>query len=236
MAFKQRSSGLPFKEIGSSPAKQKTDSTNVSKQKMKAFDKMMAPDPDSRPMQRVERPKGKMSKKLSDLTPAEIKAMKLDKPMNTLAPKKPAPGKQVSQTAKKVISSGKVDGKDATDFTKGARTKKGGTGTYEKGKKQIYTKQDDDTYTKETRKIKKGATSDKEWESKKTKTISAKKAERQIKRKTKKASRSAKRADIKEVRATARTMRKDEGNTRADKKDIRTRKKATIKAIRNRER
>ena len=141
-----------------------------------------------------------------------------------------SPAKQVSQTAKKVISSGKVDGKDATDFTKGARTKKGGDGTYEKGKKQIYTKQSDNTYTKETRKIKKGATSDKEWESKKTKTISAKKAERQIARKTKKAERSSKRADIKETRATAKKAIKGG----YDKKDIRTRKKATIKAIRNR--
>ena len=145
-----------------------------------------------------------------------------------------SPMKQVSKTAKKVISSGKIDGKDATDFTKGARTEKGGGGTYEKGKKQIYTKQDDNTYTKETRKIKKGATSDKEWESKKTKTISAKKAERQINRKTKRAERSGKRADVKSVRATVKTMRKDEGLTRADKKDIRTRKKATIKAIRSR--
>ena len=142
-----------------------------------------------------------------------------------------SPIKQVSQTAKKVISSGKIDGKDATDFTKGARTERGGKGTYEKGKKQIYTKQDDNTYTKETRKIDKGATSDTEWESKKTKTISAKKAERQIARKTKKASRSSKRADVKDVRATAKKMIKGG----YDKKDIRTRKKATIKAIRNRE-
>ena len=145
-----------------------------------------------------------------------------------------SPMKQVSETAKKVISSGKIDGKDATDFTKGARTKKGETGTYEKGKKRIYIKQDDGTYTKETRKIKKGATSDKEWESKKTKTISAKKAEREIRRKTKKAERSSKRADIKEVRAEAKAIKKDKSLTRADKKDIRRRKKASIKAIRNR--
>ena len=101
-------------------------------------------------------------------------------------------------------------------------------------KTTVYTKGEGGTYTKKVQKIKKGATSDKEWETKKEKTISAKKAKRQIKRKTKRAERSDRKADIKEVRAKAKTMRKDEGLTRADKKDIRKRKKATIKAIRNR--
>jgi hypothetical protein len=143
-----------------------------------------------------------------------------------------SPVKQVDPNAKKVVSSGKVDGKEATMYTKGARP--GKEGIREKGKKTTYTKGEGGTYTKKVQKIKKGATSDKEWETKKEKTISAKRAERQIRRKTKKAERSSKRADVKEVRATAKTMRKDEGLTRADKKDIRKRKKATIKAIRNR--
>jgi len=101
MAYKQPSSGSTFKMMGSSPVKQAHEmvhseikNTNVSKQKMKALEKKMAPGPNSKPMQRVERPKSKMLKNFSDLTPAEIKAMKLDKPYNTLAPKKPAPTKQ----------------------------------------------------------------------------------------------------------------------------------------------
>jgi|10_taG_2_1085330.scaffolds.fasta_scaffold00695_18 hypothetical protein len=143
-----------------------------------------------------------------------------------------SPAKQVDPDAKKVISSGKVEGKEATRYTKGARSKDGTT--YEKGKTTTYVKQDDDTYTKTVKKVGKGATSDAEWKTKKDKTISAKKAERQIARKTKRAERSGKRADVKEVRGRAKTMRKDEGLTRADKKDIKTRKKATIKAIRNR--
>ena len=209
MAFKLKSGNKPsFKNMGSSPAKQ------VTREQRLTDSSQSAP---------------------ADATPRELeKKHKTTKEPQKAPEKQASPAKQVSETAKKVISHGKIDGKDATDFTKGARTKKDGVGTYEKGKKQIYTKQDDDTYTKETRKIKKGATSDKEWESKKTKTISAKKAERQIKRKTKRAERSSKRADVKEVRGRAKTMRKDEGLTRADKKDIKTRKKATIKAIRNR--
>ena len=101
---------------------------------------------------------------------------------------------QALQDAKKVITRGKKDGKEAVDFTKGGRREEDSRATREKAKKQIYTKQDDGTYTKETKKLKKGAISDKEWESKKTKTISAKKAERQIKRKENKARRSSKRA------------------------------------------
>ena len=217
MAFKLKSgNSTNFKGMGSSPAKD-----------------VKGEDSHGGPLTRDK--DGKLttaSKRVQELREEHNRKHSLgewDVDHKTPEPKSPA--KQVSQTAKKVITSGTLGGKDATDFTKGARTKRGGTGTYEKGKKQVYTKQSDDTYTKETSKIKKGATSDKEWESKKTKTISAKKAERQIARKAKKASRSAKRADIKEVRATARTMRKDKG---ADKKDIRTRKKATIKSIKSR--
>lgn len=143
-----------------------------------------------------------------------------------------SPMKQGNPDAKRVIS--KSPDEKTTVYTKGARTEKGATGTSERGKKTTYTKGEGGTYTKKVQKIKKGATSDKEWETKKEKTISAKKAERQIKRKTKRAERSDRKADIKEVRAKAKTMRKDEGLTRADKKDIRKRKKATIKAIRNR--
>ena len=68
MAYKQPSSGSTFKMMGSSPAKQKTDSTNVSKQKMKALEELMKPVPNSTP-----RPP-RMNKRLSDLTPAEKKA------------------------------------------------------------------------------------------------------------------------------------------------------------------
>ena len=139
-----------------------------------------------------------------------------------------SPAKQVNPDAKRVIS---TKGK-ATKYTKGGRH--GAGGAIEKARQTTYTKQDDGAYTKKVATAPKGATSDADLVTKKEKTISAKKAERQIRKKTKRAERSSKRADVKEVRAEARTIKKDKSLTRADKKDIRKRKKATIKAIRNR--
>ena len=103
-----------------------------------------------------------------------------------------SPMKQVDPNTKKVISSRKVDGKETTRYTKGARPGHGGQ--IEKGRHVTYTKQDDDTYTKKVETSPKGATSDSQKVTRKEKTISAKRAEKQIARKTKKAERSAEKA------------------------------------------
>ena len=99
-----------------------------------------------------------------------------------------SPAKQVDPNTKKVIS---TSGNE-TRYTKGARP--GAGGQIEKGRHVTYTKQDDDTYTKKVETSPKGATSDAEKVTKKEKTISAKRAEKQIARKTKKAERSAEKA------------------------------------------
>tara|TARA_Y100000401_G_C8291993_1_gene209232 strand:+ start:557 stop:1012 length:456 start_codon:yes stop_codon:yes gene_type:complete len=135
-----------------------------------------------------------------------------------------SPMKKVNPDAKRVISTkGKV-----TKYTKGGRHGVGGA--IEKARQTTYTKQDDGTYTKKVATAPKGATSDADLVTKREKTISTKKAERQIRRKTKKAERSSKRADIKRVKTKA----KEAIKAGYDKKDIKTRKKATIKAIKNR--
>ena len=141
-----------------------------------------------------------------------------------------SPLKQVNPDAKRVIS--KSSDEKTTVYTKGARTEKGATGTSERGKKTTYVKGEGGTYTKKVQKIKKGATSDKEWETKKEKTISAKRAERQIKRKTRRAERSAKRADVRRIKETVRKARK--GEDRETRKYYKEKGKAKIKEIRNR--
>ena len=146
------------------------------------------------------------------------------------AKEKSSPAKQANPEAKKVISSGKIEGKEATMYTKGARP--GKEGTREKGKKTTYVKGEGGTYTKKVQKIKKGATSDKEWETKKEKTISAKRAERQIKRKTRRAERSDKRADVRKIKETVKKARK--GEDRETRKYYKEKGKAKIKEIRNR--
>jgi hypothetical protein len=207
-------SGAPFKMKGSpfqrnfgigSPAKQKEFKLKVG---------------EGQGSKREGKYTGK-TKKFSDLTPEEIKQMKLDQPMGS-------PAKQVDPDAKKVISSGKVEGKEATRYTKGARSKDGAT--YEKGKTTTYVKQDDDTYTKTVKKIGKGATSDAEWKTKKDKTISAKKAERQIKRKTKRAERSDKKARRKEVKGVI----KEAKTAGVDRQERKAMKKFAKQAIKNR--
>ena len=135
-----------------------------------------------------------------------------------------SPMKQVNPDAKKVIS---TKG-ETTKYTKGGRHGVGGA--IEKGKQTTYTKKDDGTYTKKVATAKKGATSDADLVTKKEKTISAKKAERQIKRKTKRADRSGRRADVKKVRTDAKTAIK-EGY---DKKEVKAQRKATVKEIRDR--
>ena len=99
-----------------------------------------------------------------------------------------SPMKKVDDNQKKVIS---TSGNE-TQYHKGARP--GAGGQIEKGRHVTYTKQDDDTYTKKVETSPKGATSDDEKVTKKVKTISSKRAERQIKSKTKKAERSAEKA------------------------------------------
>ena len=135
-----------------------------------------------------------------------------------------SPAKQVNPDAKRVIS---TKGK-ATKYTKGGRH--GAGGAIEKARQTTYTKQDDGAYTKKVATAKKGATSDADLVTKKEKTISAKKAERQIKRKTNRAERSGKRADVKEVREAYKPYIKD----KETKKQAKTERKAKVKAIRDR--
>lgn len=135
-----------------------------------------------------------------------------------------SPLEQTNPDAKKVIA---TKGK-TTKYTKGGRSTKGKT--TEKAKQTTYTKKDDGTYTKKVATAKKGATSDADLVTKKEKTISAKKAERQIKRKTNRAERSGKRADVKEVREAYKPYIKD----KETKKQAKTERKDIVKAIRNR--
>ena len=148
-----------------------------------------------------------------------------------------SPAKQswdVDEDVKKVISSGKVGGKETTIYTKGGRAEEKAQGgvrpTREKGRHTTYTKQDDDTYTKKVETSPKGARSEAEKKTKKEKTISAKKAERQIKRKTKKAERSHTKHYVKKAKADA----KKKVELGYDKKEVKAQRKARIKAIRNR--
>tara|TARA_R100000049_G_C1915920_1_gene62194 strand:+ start:225 stop:884 length:660 start_codon:yes stop_codon:yes gene_type:complete len=210
-----------FSGFGNSPAKQKESKLKVGEGQGSKRKGKYTVDPDAPGYKYGPGYEPPVSKKFSDLTPEEIKQMKLDQPMGS-------PAKQVDPDAKKVISSGKVEGKEATRYTKGARSKDGAT--YEKGKTTTYVKQDDDTYTKTVKKIGKGATSDAEWKTKKDKTISAKKAERQIKRKTKRAERSDKKARRKEVKGVI----KEAKTAGVDRQERKAMKKFAKQAIKNR--
>ncbi len=126
----------------------------------------------------------------ADATPRELeKKHKTTKEPQKAPEKQASPVKQVTDpNQKKVISSRG----DKTRYTAGGRH--GAGGSIEKGKTTTYTKQAGGTYNKKVETSPKGATSDADKVTKKDKTISAKKAERQIARKTKKAERSAKKA------------------------------------------
>ena len=136
-----------------------------------------------------------------------------------------SPVKQVDDNQKKVISTS-GDGK-STRYTKGARPGHGGQ--IEKGKHVTYTKQDDDTYTKKVETSPKGAKSDAEKKTKSEKTISAKKAERQIRRKTKKVEKSAKKAakPAKKLKTTI----FDSKDTKKAKKEINTKMSSDSKKL-----
>ena len=85
---------------------------------------------------------------------------------------------------KKIHQKQGMFGIDTHQFTKGARQGEGGV-TKERGKLTRYTPTGD-TYTKQVFKKKKGsAPGPSTWEHKKTKEISKKRAEKQIKRKSK---------------------------------------------------
>ena len=135
-----------------------------------------------------------------------------------------SPMKQVNPDAKKVIS---TKG-ESTKYTKGGRA--GEDGAIERTKQTTYTKKDDGTYTKKVATAPKGATSDADLVTKREKTISAKRAERQIGRKTRRAERSDKKARRKEVRGVLKQA-KEAG---VDKKERRAMKKFAKKAIKNR--
>jgi len=97
MAFKMRSGNkVSFKNIGSTPAKQKVDPDAPGTPGKPGYEppvKREDLDEKGKAIWDAHRKKKsggkKMLKKLSDLTPAEIKAMKLDKPIG-----KKSPGKQ----------------------------------------------------------------------------------------------------------------------------------------------
>lgn len=132
-----------------------------------------------------------------------------------------SPMKQTDPNQKKVISSRGNE----TRYTSGGRH--GAGGSIEKTRQTTYTKQDDGAYTKKVATAKKGATSDADLVTKKEKTISAKRAERQIKRKTKKAERSAKKAakPAKKLRGTI----FDSKETKKVKREINTKMASTSK-------
>lgn len=153
---------------------------------------------------------------MSDYTPFKMKGFSQHAGVS--------PAKQVNPDAKRVISTkGKV-----TKYTKGGRHGVGGA--IEKARQTTYTKQDDGTYTKKVATAPKGATSDADLVTKREKTISAKRAERQIGRKTRRAERSDKKARRKEVRGVLKQA-KEAG---VDKKERRAMKKFAKKAIKNR--
>jgi len=113
MAFKLRSSGLPFKEIGSSPAKQTLKPTDMStlRSKQRRSSKGVSEHQHfSDPKSQGDEPRVEygMTKKLSDLTPAEIKEMKLDEPLG-----KKSPAKQTKE-----VKGTSVFGKSPKDFAK----------------------------------------------------------------------------------------------------------------------
>lgn len=113
------------------------------------------------------------------------------------------------------------------EFVKGSRSKGGATS--EKGKRTTYAKEIDGTTSKKVEKIKKGETPG-GWETTKDKTISSKKAARQIKRKTKKAERSGKKTDIKSIKNISKKLIE----SGKDKKEVSKWKKETIKGTKNR--
>ena len=134
---------------------------------------------------------------------------------NYKARKKEARSSAVKQTdpnQKKVITKSG----NTTVYTKGGRPGPGGQ--IEKSRQTTYTKNEDGTYTKKVNTAKKGAKTDLEKKERSSKVISAKKAERQIARKTKRAERSAKKAakPAKKLRTTI----FDSKDTKQAKKDI----------------
>ena len=112
-----------------------------------------------------------------------------------------SPVKQGTNDQQKKVISTSSDG-SKTRYTSGGRP--GAGGSIEKGKTTTYSKREDGTYNKKVETSKKGSTSDADKVTKKDKTISAKRAEKQITRKTNKAERSAKKAakPAKKLRST----------------------------------
>jgi hypothetical protein len=127
--------------------------------------------------------------------------------------------------AKKIISKSG----DKIMYAKGGRHSADGS-TKEKGRYTTYTKKDDGTYTKKVETAKKGSKSDDDKKVRKEKTISAKRAERQIKRKARKADKSERKADVKFMKSRAKQAVK----AGADKKKVRADLKKIKKDIKNR--
>ncbi len=135
-----------------------------------------------------------------------------------------SPVKQTNSEQKKVISTSSDGSK--TMYTSGGRH--GAGGSIEKGKSTTYTKQEDGTYNKKVETSKKGSTSDADKVTKKDKTISAKRAEKQIARKTKKAERSEKKARKAPPKGLKSTIF-DSKNIKKVKKEINVKERFTSK-------
>jgi hypothetical protein len=132
--------------------------------------------------------------------------------------------KDVNPEAKKVISKRGDDVK----YTRGGRHGRGGS--IERARQTTYTKNKSGDYTKKVATAPKGATSDADLTTRRVKTISSKKAEKQIKRKTKIAERSNTRADLKKVNRIVKAA-KAKG---LKGKELRVRKKAARNMVKNR--
>jgi len=91
MAFKLRSGNKsPFKSMGSSPVKQRLNKGGEGQDQNKIFNERGEHVGDWIGGKKVMKPTKGMSKKLSDITPAEIKAMKLDETYPEKSPAKQA--------------------------------------------------------------------------------------------------------------------------------------------------
>ena len=224
MAFKMK--GNPYKM-----GKMATKSTmKMAKEAMKMKKEAMAKMKKESPMDMKTSYKMKeaMAKMKSPMEAAKPDYPDIDGDGNTTESMKKAAADKKSPAkieAKKIISKSG----DKVMYTKGGRHSADGS-TKEKGRYTTYTKKDDGTYTKKVETAKKGSKTDDDKKVRKEKTISAKRAERQIKRKARKADRSERKADVKFMKSRA----KQAVEAGADKKKVKADLKRIKKDIKNR--
>jgi hypothetical protein len=136
MAFKLRSGNKsPFKSMGSSPVKQRLNKGGEGQDQNKIFNERGEHVGDWIGGKKVMKPTKGMSKKLSDITPAEIKAMKLDE----IYPKK-SPAKQVKKST--TTAHGQLNDAEIEYQEDLARNKKSTDTTYADGSKKSKREQD----------------------------------------------------------------------------------------------